>query len=118
MTHAPKMQLPYAAWPREDRERWEAANKVGADVFDDCGPAAHLAEPTRLNLHGSYARLLGFLFLKHPGLLDCPTDTRLNRQIIADYVAFRAPSCSDSGMAVDLQHLRGALGLKIKETTQ
>jgi integrase/recombinase XerD len=116
MTHARKMQLPYAAWPAEDRKRWETANKAGADVLDDCGRAAHLAEPTRRNLHGCYARLLGFLVLKHRSLLDRPPDTRLNRQIIADYVAFRAPSCSDSGMAVDLRHLRGALGYICPDT--
>jgi hypothetical protein len=61
MCHAAKMRLPYTAWPAEDRERWSAANKSGADSFDDCGPAAHLAEPSRRALQGSYARFLGFL---------------------------------------------------------
>ena len=61
MTRAPKMQLPYAAWPEEDRKRWSAANKSGADPFDDCGPAAHLAEPTRRALQASYGRFLGFV---------------------------------------------------------
>ena len=41
-------------------------------------------------------------------LLDLP-EVRLDREIIADYVAFRQPSCSDSGIAIDLHHLRLAL---------
>jgi integrase/recombinase XerD len=89
MCHAAKMRLPYTAWPAEDRERWSAANKSGADSFDDCGPAAHLAEPSRL--------------------LDSPPETRLDRKIVAEYVGFRQPSCSDSGVAIDLHHLRLAL---------
>jgi integrase/recombinase XerD len=109
MCHAAKMRLPYTAWPAEDRERWSAANKSGADSFDDCGPAAHLAEPSRRALQGSYARFLGFLTSKHPGLLDSPPETRLDRKIVAEYVGFRQPSCSDSGVAIDLHHLRLAL---------
>jgi integrase/recombinase XerD len=109
MGHAAKMQMPYAAWPKEDRKRWRAANRSGADPFDDCGPAADLAEPSRRAFQGSYGRFLGFLASKHPGLLDRPPETRLDRNIIADYVAFRQPSCSESGIAIDLHHLRLAL---------
>ena len=109
MVHAAKMQLPYPAWPEEDRKRWSAANKPGVDPFDDCGRAAHLAEPSRRALQGSYGRFLGFVSAKFPRLLDCPPETRLDRNIIAEYVAFRGPSCSKSGIAVDLHHLRLAL---------
>jgi len=31
------LYLPYAAWPEDDRTRWEAAFKAGTDLFDDCG---------------------------------------------------------------------------------
>jgi integrase/recombinase XerD len=109
MARAPDMQLPYANWPAEDRTRWTAANRPGADPFDDCGPAAHLAEPTRRNLQGSYGRFLGFIATKHPRRLKHSAEARLDRKIIADYVAFRRPTCSASGMAADLHHLRLAL---------
>jgi integrase/recombinase XerD len=109
MSHAAKMQLPYTDWPAEDRKRWSAANKSGADPFDDCGPAAHLAEPSRRALRGSYGRFLGFVSAIHPRLLDCTPESRLDRKIIADYVAFRQPSCRESGIAIDLHHLRLAL---------
>lgn len=109
MAHAAKMQLPYTVWPEEDRKRWSAANKRGADPFDDEGPAAHLAEPSRRALQGSYGRFLGFVAAKHPRLVDCPPETRLDRKIITEYVVFRGPSCSESGIAIDLHHLRLAL---------
>jgi integrase/recombinase XerD len=109
MIRAPKMQLSIAAWPVEDRKRWAAVNKIGTDVFDDCGPVAHLAEPTRLALQGSYSRFLGFVSSKYPCRLDGSPDTRLDRNIIADYVMSRCRTCSKSGIAIDLHHLRLAL---------
>jgi integrase/recombinase XerD len=109
MARAPNMQLPYPAWPEEDRKRWSAANKAGADPFDDCGMAAHLAEPSRKALQASYGRFLGFVASEHSRLLDCPPETRPDRKIVAAYVAFRGQSCGESGIAIDLHHLRLAL---------
>jgi integrase/recombinase XerD len=109
MVRAPDIQLPYTVWPDEDRVRWDAANKSGIDPFDDNGPAAHLAEPSRRALQGSYGRVLGFLASKHSDLLASPPESRLDRNIIAEYVASRQPTCSESGIAIDLHHLRLAL---------
>jgi integrase len=103
------MQLSYTLWPKEDRKGWESAFNDG-DPFDDCGPAAHLAEATRRALRASYGRFLGFLSAKHRGLLDHAPACRVDRKIVADYVAWRRPSCGDSGIAADLHHLRLALG--------
>ena len=103
-------QLPHADWPKEDRTRWAVANKSGADIFDDCGPAAHLAEPSRRALQASYGRFLGFVSTEHPDLLESLPGARVDRQIITDYVGFRRRTCSDSGIAIDLHHLRLALG--------
>lgn len=109
MKRGPKIQLSYADWPKKDRARWSVANKSGADLFDDCGTAAHLAEPSRRALQASYGRYLGFVSLKRKQLLDRSPDSRLDRALIADYVAFRRRSCSQSGIAIDLHHLRLAL---------
>jgi len=110
MARAPNMQLPYTAWPEEDRKRWSAANKAAVDPFDDCGIAARLAEPTRRALQASYGRFLGFVASEHPRLLDYPPKARPDRNIVAEYVVFRRQSCSESGIAIDLHHLRLALG--------
>jgi integrase/recombinase XerD len=109
MAHAAKFQLPYAEWPDQDRKRWSAVNETGVDIFDDGGRAAHLAEPSRRALKGSYGRFLGYLSLTHDRLLLDAPETRLDRDIIAGYVAFRQPSCSEEGIAIDLHHLRLAL---------
>jgi integrase/recombinase XerD len=109
LTRAPNMQLPHATWPEEDRKRWCAANRSGADPFDDYGPAAHLAEPSRRAFQASYGRFLGFVSSNHPHVLDRPPDMRLDRDLIAGYVAFRRRTCSEAGIAIDLHHLRLAL---------
>ena len=90
--------------------------QTGVDPFDDCGIAAHLSEPTRRALQASYGRFLGFVSSKHPHLLNCPPETRPDRNIIADYVAFRRQTCSESGIAIDLHHLRLALGYICRAT--
>jgi integrase len=110
MTRAPDMQLPYTAWPEEDRKGWDTAFRAG-DPFDDCGRAAYLAAATCRALRASYGRFLGFLSTEHRGLLDLAPACRVDRKIVANYVAWRRPSCTDAGIATDLHHLRLALGL-------
>ena len=76
MRRASKFYLPYADWPQDDRTRWEAAFKTGADRFDGCGPAAHLAEVTRLGLRDGYAKFLAFLSAHDSDLLARPPAAR------------------------------------------
>ena len=89
MKRARKLYLPYVAWPEEDRIRWEAAFKAGTDLFDDRGPAAHLAERTRLQLQYGYGKFLAFLGARHPSLLTRTPAERVNRKIIEDYVKWQ-----------------------------
>jgi hypothetical protein len=42
---------------------------VGTDLFDDRGPAVHLAERTRLSLQYAYGKFLAFLSARHCNLL-------------------------------------------------
>ena len=72
--------------PRRTAIGWNAAFKAG-DPFDDCGPAAHLADRTRQDLRYRYGCFLGFLAAQHPDLLARPPAERLNPRIIAQYVA-------------------------------
>jgi integrase len=103
------MELPLTDWPEEDRKRWTAANKSGVDPFDDCGPAAHLAECNRRALQGSYGRFLGFVSAERHGLLASKPDARIDRKIIAEYVTWRRPACGDAAIVIALHHLRLAL---------
>jgi integrase/recombinase XerD len=110
MPRTSRIQLPFDHWPPEDQARWQAAFKAGGR-FDECGPGAHLAESTRKALRESYARILGFISTNRQDLLDLPPNTRIDRFIVADYVAWRRRSCTDVAVAIDLDHLRGALKL-------
>jgi integrase len=107
MRRASNLYLPYADWPQDDRTRWEAAFKAGTDRFDDCGPAAHLAEPTRLGLHHGYARFLAFLSARDSSLLARAPATRIDRNIIEVYV--KSFSCGGMTTVSYLRRLRDVL---------
>lgn len=103
-----RLYLPYAAWPEDDRTRWEAAFKAGNNLFDDQGPAAHLGERTRLALQYAYGKFLAFLSARHRSLLACAPAERLSRKIIEDYVKWQPPTCGGI-VAIYLYHLWLAL---------
>jgi len=105
-----RIHLPFDSWPAEDQMRWQAAFKSG-DRFDGSGPGSHLAESTRRNRRDSYARFLGFLSADRADLLHRPPDARIDRLIVADYVAWRRRFCGDVMVAADLHELRSALRL-------
>jgi hypothetical protein len=109
MRHASNLYLPFEAWPEEDRNRWEAAFKAGTDKFDDCGPAAHLAEGSRLMLLHAYARFLAFVSAYNERLLALTPAARLDRKIIEDYVKWQPASCGGITIAINLCHLRMTL---------
>ena len=103
------LYLPYAAWPEDDRSRWEAAFKAGADLFDDHGPAVHLADRTRLQIQYAYGKFLFFLAARHGNLLARAPAERLNRKIIEEYVKSQPKSCGGITIANYLNHLQSTL---------
>jgi integrase len=103
------LYLPYSAWPEDDRTRWEAAFKAGVDRFDDCGPAAHLSESTRLMLLYGYRRFLAFLLAHRPSLLTRAPAERVDRKIIEAYVGCQPASCGGKSIALYLHTLQLAL---------
>jgi integrase/recombinase XerD len=110
MPRKPRIYLPFDSWPAEDRACWQTAFKAG-DRFDGSGPGAHLAESTRRNLWISYARFLGFISANRHDLLDLRPEARINRFVVAEYVAWRRRSRGYGMVAADLDGLRGALRL-------
>jgi hypothetical protein len=90
--------------------RWQAAFKTG-DRFEGSGPGSHLAEATRRNLWISYARFLSFLSANRPNLLELRPEERVDRLVVAEYVAWRRRSCGEGMVAIDLDGLRGTLRL-------
>jgi integrase/recombinase XerD len=110
MARASRIYLPFDSWPIEDRARWQAAFAEG-DRFEGSGPGSHLAEATRRNLWISYARFLSFISANRPDLLELRPEARIDRLVVAEYVAWRRRSCGYGMVAVDLDALRGALRL-------
>ena len=105
-----KIMLSFADWPAEDQGRWEAAFKI-ADRFDESSYGAHLAPATRKARRESYGRFLGFISAIHPNRLTAPPEARIDRSIVAEYVAWRRRSGEVTSLAADLGHLRDALKL-------
>ncbi len=109
MRSVSNLYLPFADWPEDDQARWQAAFKAGADRFDDCGPAAHLAEPTWLALQYAYAKFLFFLWEHHKNLLARAPAARIDRKVIAAYVEWLPASFGAVTVVNYLHHLRLAL---------
>jgi integrase/recombinase XerD len=110
-----KLMLPFANWPTEDRNRWEAAFKSG-DRFDESGRGVHLAASTRQRLRESYGRFLRFLSANHPDLIILPPEARINQSLVGEYASWRRSSCGDMSVAIDLGNLRSALKLICPDT--
>ena len=105
-----RKQLPFLEWPPDIRRRWEAAF-VSGDFLDEGGPGAHLAAATRAALQ--FACGYFFRYLQNQCLhidVDVPQNV-INPKVLAAFVDHRRKSCSDSAIAIELNHLRLGLGL-------
>ncbi len=65
----PRLHLPYAEWPAEDRRLWEDAVGGGDDPFA-AGAGTHLAAASQKRYLFGWRRWLGFLALDEPTALD------------------------------------------------
>jgi integrase/recombinase XerD len=110
MSRVSKLKLPFADWPADDQRLWTAAFEAG-DRFEACGRGAHLAASTREMLYERYAHFLRFVSVQHRNLLTRPADERIDRRIVAEFVAWRRKSCSDMTVSIELRCLRDALAL-------
>lgn len=110
MPRGSKLMVSFDNWPAEDQGCWLAAFKT-ADRFDESGCGARLAPTTRRALREGYGRFLAFMSAIHPNRLNNPPEARIDRSMVAEYVAWRSRSCGDMAIAIDLDKLRGALKL-------
>jgi integrase len=110
MPRKTKLQLPFSQWPREDREAWEIAFGE-RDIFDDDRSGADLSDATRKALRVAYAKYLRFLSDYHPSLLFRAPADRLDRKLVAEYVAILRKTNRDVSVATSLHHIRLALRL-------
>jgi hypothetical protein len=108
MRRATRIKVPLQDWPEDDRDRWNAAFKVG-DPFDDCGLAAHLADRTRQDIRYNYECFLGFLTAQYPDLMRRPPAERPSPAIIAQYTIMLRQSCGETTVASYLHKLRFGL---------
>ena len=100
-----KLYLPKSAWPEIDRTLWDAAFKTGTDLFEDRGPAAHLAERSRLQLQYAYGKFLAFLAARHRSLLARAPAERVSRKTIEGFVKWQPATCGGVTIAIYLHHL-------------
>jgi integrase/recombinase XerD len=114
MRRVSKLQLPFSAWPDEDRHRWGEAFRPG-DFFDENRRGAHLSPATRNALRVSYAQYLRFVAEKYPLLLRKLPEQRIDRAKLAEYVVLLRRTNQDVSIVTSLHHLRLALRLICRE---
>jgi integrase len=102
--------LPFQTWPRADQALWEAAFRASDDPFSESSRASHLTGETCRALRSSYGTFLRFLSVKHPERLAACPSTRVDRQVVREYVEWRRPMCGAATIATGLDRLRLAIG--------
>ena len=109
MTRKARQYLEYARWPASDKTLWQVAFAPGADIFDERGPGAHLAERSIRQLQYTYGKFLSFVTRKHPELIRRAAAQRINAKTVAEFVRSQPASCGDKTLSIYLHHLWLAL---------
>jgi integrase len=111
MKRKAKQYLEYSSWPAEDKALWKAAFAVGANLFDETGPGAHLAERTVQQLQYTYGKFLFFLSVEHAEVLERRRAEWIDAKIIQEFVEWQPVTCGAMTLSIYLFHL--SLALKI-----
>lgn len=111
-----KIGMPFAAWPRTDRDLWERAF-TSRSILDVAGSGAALAHNTKRRLATSYATWLRWLLDHHPDQLACQPAACATPPAMAAFVApLEAKICLYSA-AEYVRSLRRDLELIAGDTT-
>jgi hypothetical protein len=96
--------LPFAKWPKGDRETWRAAHGT-AGVLDDGGMASHLSPRTLDDMTSRYSYLLYFLAERGKLNHDGPAAASVTEENILDYVRFLESRVSSVTLAMSLRKI-------------
>ena len=102
----PRLHLPFASWPEIDRRMWNAAIH-NDDLFDD-RPRARLADRTLHKYWMGWRRLLGFLTVSEPDVLEKKPLERLTRERVRRFVEHLRETNTPHSVAIQIDSLYGA----------
>jgi hypothetical protein len=111
----PRLHLPFADWPKVDKQIWASA-VANDDPFDD-GPGARLAKSTLHKYFMGWRRFLGFLTATEPDVLDaCPLE-RLTKERIRRFAGHLAQTNTPHSVAIQMESLYGAARTMMPKTS-
>ena len=96
----PRLHLPYADWPADDRLLWERA--FGQD---DPFAEIRLAKASRDRCMWSWRRFLGFITNNHPEVLEIAPAERLTLARVKAFVAHLATTNAPNSVAAMVEGL-------------
>jgi integrase len=102
----PKLHLPFADWPEEDKLLWEQVT-ADDDLFADA-PGARLADKTLHSRLMAWRRFLGFLKLHHRDIFALPAEARLTVDVARLYAKHIAETNTPYSTACQVDALYSA----------
>lgn len=110
----PRLHLPYAEWPAEDRRLWEEAVGGGDDPFA-AGAGTHLAAASQKRYLFGWRRWLGFLALDEPTALELAPAERITLEHVRWFVAHLAETNLPQSVAAQVDALYKAARVMMPE---
>jgi integrase/recombinase XerD len=102
----PRLHLPFADWPEIDQQMWNAAVNSN-DPFDH-GPSGRLAKTTLHKYWMGWRRLLGFLTITEPDILQKKPFERLTPERVRRFVEHLRDTNTPHSVAIQIDSLYGA----------
>jgi integrase len=99
----PYPRVPFESWPERDRLLFLQAQGDG-DPLSGKAKSMRNASSWR-GLRYAYSHWLGFLMVRHPGLLDLPAQQRVRKDIASEYSQFLAVTSNQMSISIELQRL-------------
>ena len=110
----PRLHLPFVDWPEIDRRMWSSA-VANDDPFGD-GPGGRLAERTMHKYWMGWRRLLGFIMITEPDILNASPLERLTKERARRFVQHLAHTNTPHSVAIQMDSLYGAARTMMPKT--
>jgi integrase/recombinase XerD len=111
---APKLHLPFSAWPEADKLLWQQAAADDSDPFSTAG-GAHLSPESKRRYFMGWRRFLGFLAINEPDALEISPLDRLTADRVRNFARHLAETCSPASVATGVEAVHGAARLMVPE---